>query len=86
MIARKHILGVDNRKRTALYELIAGGIVEHGEFPSAGDTSYAGVAAIDGDRLLVSYYSSNVPEDGPWARAMFGPTDIWQATIDLSRL
>ena len=37
-------------------------------------------------RYLVSYYSSNVKEDGPWARAIFGPTDIWQATIDLGKL
>ncbi len=86
VIARKHILGVANRKRTALYELVGGGIVEHGEFPSAGDTSYAGIAPIDATTFVVSYYSSNVPEDGPWARAMFGPTDIWQATIDLSKL
>jgi hypothetical protein len=87
VIARKHLLGVDNKKRTALYELTGdGGIVEHGEFPSAGDTSYAGVAPISGDRFLVTYYSSNLHEDPPWARAMFGPTDIWQATIDLSQL
>jgi len=25
-------------------------------------------------------------QDGPWARAMLGPTDIWQAEIDLSAL
>jgi hypothetical protein len=85
MIARKHFLEVANRKRTALYELTAdGGVVERGEFPSAGDTSYAGVAPISGDRFLVTYYSSNVIDDEPWARAMFGPTDIWQATIDVS--
>jgi len=54
------------------------------EFPSAGDTSYAGVAPIDTTgKFLVTYYSSDIEEDPPWARAMFGPTDIWQATIDL---
>jgi hypothetical protein len=86
VVARKHLAGVSNKKRTALYELVGDGIVEHGEFPSAGDTSYAGVAAIGGDRYLITYYSSNVLEDGPWARAIFGPTDIWQATIDVGAL
>ena len=86
VIARKHFLEVANRKRTALFELAQDGIVEHGEFPSTGDTSYAGVVPIAGDRFLVSYYSSNLHLDGPWARAVFGPTDIWQATIDLGAL
>jgi hypothetical protein len=84
VIARKHILGVENKKRTALYEITDTTWTELGEFPSAGDTSYAGVAPIDdAGKFLVTYYSSNVPQDGPWARAMFGPTDIWQATIDV---
>jgi len=86
-VAREHILGVANKKRTALYEIHSDlSYTLHGEFPSAGDTSYAGVAPIDGGKFLVTYYSSNVKEDPPWARAMFGPTDIWQATIDLSLL
>ena len=92
IIAREHYLEVANRKRTALYEIAYDSetgpfqFTKHGEFPSAGDTSYAGVAPISGSRFLVSYYSSNLIEDPPWARAIFGPTDIWQATIDLSRL
>ncbi len=84
MVARKHLLGPENRKRTALYELAGITWTELGEFPSAGDTSYAGVAPIDdAGKFLVTYYSSDVEEDPPWARALFGPTDIWQATIDL---
>ncbi|MDB4955760.1 MAG: hypothetical protein JWO36_3329 [Myxococcales bacterium] len=93
VVARKHILGVANRKRTALYELTGdfdhGGeltIVEHTELPSTGDTSYAGVAPIDNDRVLVTWYSSVLAQDGPWARALLGPTDIWQAQLDLSAL
>jgi hypothetical protein len=86
VIARKHLLGIENRKRTALYELTLSTIVEHGELPSAGDTAYAGVAPIDGSRFLVTYYSSNIADDPPWVRAVFGPTDIRQATVDLSRL
>ena len=91
-VAREHYLEVENRKRTALYEITYTAetgpfdFVMHGEFPSAGDTSYAGVAPIAGARFLVTYYSSNLKQDGPWARAIFGPTDIWQATIDLSAL
>jgi hypothetical protein len=92
VIARKHLLETRNRKRTALYELtgdLEGGAlatVELGEFPSAGDTSYAGVAVIDDHHAIATYYSSNLTEDGPWARAMFGPTDIWQARIGLDGL
>ncbi|HUJ57740.1 MAG TPA: sialidase family protein [Kofleriaceae bacterium] len=93
VIARKHFIETEDRKRTALYELRgdfdnAGelAIVDHGNFPSAGDTSYAGVAPIDDHRFLVSWYSSPLSEDGPWARAIFGPTDIWQGVVDLSKL
>ncbi|HEY4179212.1 MAG TPA: sialidase family protein [Kofleriaceae bacterium] len=87
VVARKHFLEVANRKRTALYELVDDGIVEHGELPSTGDTAYAGVAALGDDgRFLVSYYSSDIKIDGPWARALLGPTDIRQATIDLRDL
>jgi hypothetical protein len=91
VVARKHILSDDNRKRTALYELtgdLDGGdleITEHGELPSAGDTAYAGAAPIDGDRVLITWYSSPIARDEPWARAIFGPSDIWQATLDLSQ-
>jgi hypothetical protein len=111
VVARKHLIGPDDRKRTALYELtgdLDGGdlqIIEHGELPSAGDTSYAGVApiaspgsagarstpggsakSIDSDRVLVTWYSSLVPQDDSWARAIFLASDIWQATLDLSQL
>jgi hypothetical protein len=92
VVARKHFIEAADRKRTALYELtgdLDGGdlaIIEHGELPSSGDTSYAGVAPIDRDRVLVTWYSSPVAFDDPWALAIFGSTDIWQATIDLSRL
>ena len=92
VIARKHFIEAEDRKRTALYELVPGeagqlGWVEHGEMPSAGDTAYAGAAFIgDGNHVLATWYSTNIKQDGPWARAIFGPTDIWQATIDLTAL
>jgi hypothetical protein len=92
VVARKHILGEDNRKRTALYELVGdldGGElawIEHTELPSTGDTAYAGVAPIDSRRVLVTWYSSILAQDGPWARALLEPTDVWQAELDLSAL
>ena len=92
VVARKHFIEPANRKRTSLYELTGdfdGGdlaIVERGELPSAGDTAYAGVAPIDRDRVLVTWYSSVVAADKPWIVAAFGATDIWQATLDLSEL
>jgi hypothetical protein len=92
VVARKHFIEVENRKRTALYEIVGPEgrpveIVEHAELPSTGDTAYAGVARIGStDRYLVTWYSSLLAQDGPWARAILGPTDIWQATLDLSAL
>jgi len=91
VVARKH-LADGNRKRTALFELtgeLEGGpldITEWGELPSAGDTAYAGAVPIGGDRLLVSWYSSYLGDDAPWARAMLAASDIWLATIDPSQL
>ena len=92
MIARKHFIEPEDRKRTSLYELVdnAGtwSVVDHGDFPSAGDTSYAGVVPIAGtdQEFLVSYYSSDTAEDGPWARAILEASNIWLATIDLSQI
>ena len=92
VIARKHIPGPDFRKRTALYEITGNlnggpiGIVERGELPSAGDTSYAGVARIGGSRFLTTWYSSPPAEDPSWIEGVFGPTDIWKATLNLSHL
>ncbi|MSP59597.1 MAG: hypothetical protein EXR72_04505 [Myxococcales bacterium] len=90
-LSRKH-LPTGGRKRTALFELtgmLDGGpiaIKEWGEVPSAGDTAYAGAAAIDGDRFLVTWYSGDLVVDDNWARGILDATDIWQATIDFSRL
>jgi hypothetical protein len=90
VVARKHL--PDIKKRTALFELIGdfdGGALalkEWGELPSAGDTAYAGVAPIDENRWLATWYSSDVEDDANWLVGMLGLTDIWQATLDLSRL
>jgi hypothetical protein len=90
-IARKH-LGADGRKRTALYEVggtLEGGpltIKEWGELPSAADTSYAGAAELPDGRIVATWYSGDVPSDDTWLLGMYAATDIWQATIDLSKL
>jgi hypothetical protein len=92
VIARKHLRGPQIRKRTALYEITGTleggpiGIREWGELPSAGDTSYAGIAALGGARFLVTWYSSPLTGDPSWVSGFAGPTNIWKATIDLSRL
>jgi len=91
-LARKHLPGGADKKRTALYELggdLDGGpitVTELAELPSAGDTAYAGQASIDDDHVLVTWYSSDVVDDQSWVLAIFLPADIWQATIDFSAL
>src|SRR5262245_51019651 len=50
------------------------GIVEWGELPSAGDTSYAGVAPMGRVRFLVSWYSSSVPADPGWLTGLLSPS------------
>lgn len=91
VVARKH-LGANDKKRTALYEItgtLEGGplsIKEWGELPSAGDTSYAGVATIDATHSLLSWYSGNLDLDQGWVLGMLNTTDIWQGTLDFDQL
>lgn len=90
VVARSHLPQI--KKRTSLFELTGdfdGGALtlkNWGDLPSAGDTSYAGVAPVDDTKFLVSWYSSDVPDDPNWLYGMLGLTDIWTATLDLSRL
>jgi hypothetical protein len=92
VIARKHLKGEGVRKRTALYEItgnLEGGpidVVEHGVLPSAGDTSYAGIARTGRSRFLATWYSSPPAQDPSWIEGFGGRTDIWKATLDLSKL
>jgi hypothetical protein len=91
MVARKHLQPSD-RKRTALYELtgdLSSGniaIMEWGELPSAGDTSYAGQVALDDHRVMVSWYSSDIPSDENWSVGLIDASDIWLGIIDFSKL
>lgn len=92
--ARKHLQSdTDPKKRMALYEITgdfanAGtiGIKEWGVFPSAGDTAYAGVTAIDDHRFYIAWYSSDIVRDENWTLGQIGETDIWQGVIDMSKL
>ena len=96
VVARKHIQDGTGRKRTSLFEITGGdggsldggplAIKEWGELPSAGDTSYAGVAMIDDHRASVHWYAGDLVKDEAWVLAMFDITDIWEATIDFSLL
>jgi len=92
VIARKHIQDGTGRKRTSLYEItgtLEGGpidIKEWGELPSAGDTSYAGVAMMDDHRASVHWYAGDLYKDEAWVLAMFDITDVWEATVDFSLL
>jgi hypothetical protein len=91
VVARKHLQGA-GKKRTSLFELTGnfeGGplaIKEWGELPSAGDTSYAGVAMIDPTHALISWYSGDLVQDRPWVLGLFDATDIWHGVIDFSKL
>lgn len=92
VVARKHLQDGTGRKRTSLFELtgtLEGGpidIKEWGELPSGGDTSYAGIGMIDASRAVVHWYSGDIVLDKPWLVGMFDLTDVWQATIDLTKL
>ncbi|MEO7328333.1 MAG: sialidase family protein [Minicystis sp.] len=91
VVARKH-LGASAKKRTSLFEITGdfdGGalaIKEWGDLPSAGDTSYAGVATIDATHALLSWYSGDLDRDEAWTFGLFNITDIWQGTIDFDKL
>ncbi|HTJ44723.1 MAG TPA: sialidase family protein [Kofleriaceae bacterium] len=92
VIARKHYLEAANRKRTSLFEITGTleggpiGIREIGEIPSAGDTAYAGAADVDADHVLITWYSSSLSADEPWARAILEASDIWQAQLDMTHV
>ncbi len=89
LVARRH-LQPTNKKRTSLFELtgtLDGGPIDIktiGDFPSAADTSYAGVVPIDDHRFAVSWYSGDVDDDLDWIQGMLGLSDIWLGNVDLA--
>jgi hypothetical protein len=94
VVARKHLQSdTMPKKRMSLFEITgdflnAGSIdiKEWGEFPSAGDTAYAGATPIDDHRFAITWYSSDIGRDEDWLIATLGETNIWQGIIDLRRL
>ncbi|MBI1813927.1 MAG: exo-alpha-sialidase [Deltaproteobacteria bacterium] len=77
--------GVFSRKRTALFAVEADRLVYLSDFPSASDTSYAGVVLRDGC-LYASYYTSNIRRDYPWIVGMLVRSDIRIAKLPLTAL
>jgi hypothetical protein len=72
------------RKRTAIFEVKENELVWLSNVPSAGDTSYAGVA-LKGEDLYFVYYTSAIHHDYPWIIGMFNPTAIRMACIPMSK-
>lgn len=64
------------KMRTALFELTPEGLVHMENFPSTGDTGYAGTALFQGRRFFC-YYSTPPGSDRPWLAGMLGSTGIY---------
>jgi len=77
--------GMYSRKRTSIFLVEGQGLRYLTDLPSAGDTSYAGIA-IRGDDLYASYYTSPPERDITWVLGMFRPSNIRMARIDLPAL
>jgi hypothetical protein len=77
--------GLFARKRTSLFLVEPARLVRLTDLPSAGDTSYAGVA-IRGEEMYVSYYTSDVRADQVWVNGMFKPSSIRMARVCLPAL
>jgi len=74
--------GLFAKKRTSLFEVQPEKLTHLTDLPSAGDTSYAGIA-IRGDDMYVSYYTSSPKVDPVWVNGMFAPSDIRMARVNL---
>jgi hypothetical protein len=91
VFARKHL--PCTFKRTAAYELRGDladpnapiQVCEIQELQSSGDTAYTGLAAIDQDHYLLSWYSSAVDQELPWLQGIYSPSDIWVADVDFTQ-
>jgi hypothetical protein len=92
VIARRHLQNTGAKKRTALFEItgnLEGGPIDArfiGDLPSAGDTSYAGIAFRSDGRALVSWYSGVLEKDEGWLGGMIAQTNIWHGFIDFTKL
>lgn len=85
-LPQKSVVGsILSRKRTALYRVGLGGLRLLTLLPSAGDTSYPGVAMARSD-LLISYYTSRTDRDYPWLLGMLMPSELRLARIPLTSI
>lgn len=88
---RRHVGGASSmgsvwgRKRTSLYLVLPDRLVFLSDLPSCGDTSYAGVV-IDGDNVLISYYTSLIGRDYPWLLGMLSKSSIEMARFKIEAL
>jgi hypothetical protein len=73
------------RKRTSLFRLEEQALVYLSDLPSGGDTSYPG-AAILGNDLYMSYYTSDTKHDYPWFLGQLRPTQIRMARVALDTI
>ncbi len=91
VFARKHL--PCTFKRTTAYELRGDltepdapvQVCEIQDVASSGDTAYTALVPIEGDKYLLSWYSSPVDQELAWLEGQFSPSDIWLADVDLSR-
>jgi hypothetical protein len=74
-------------KRTSLFSVNESGLTWLTDLPSAGDTSYAGIATWNG-RLVISYYTniSDPSREYSWIKGMFRPTCIQITQITTTEL
>jgi hypothetical protein len=77
--------GLFSRKRTSIFLVEENSLTRLTDLPSAGDTSYAGIA-VRGDEAYVSYYTSPLERDYPWFLGMLRQSDIRMARISLPAL
>jgi len=91
VVARKHFIETAGRKRTALYELtgdLDGATCRSSSTASCHRPAIPHMpASRDRRPSLPGHLVLHAARDGRGVvLGIFGPTDIWQATLDLSRL
>ena len=72
-------------KRTSLYLVEPDRLVFLSDLPSCGDTAYAGVV-VEGDEILICYYTSPPDRDYPWLLGMVSNSSIEMARFKVDAL